>query len=364
MQNYHEAIQINHPEPVSGVVSRQRRALMELFYRPMQSISLVCSQRMGFSGNEKVHRAELDEFLMKGFDSIPHCKYLYVLNRDGVQISSSMSRDGLIVEHCGRDRSDRPYMREALSVAAFLDTSREMCNQQWPYLDEATQAIDFLLCDAYISQHALRPSITAITFVRDHEGNLLGFIGADFALRDLPQSDMVYQEERRARHFLIEEGLSQNTIRHEHYKSRIDRNLATAMSVLEELIQFRGVFHMKLHFSSGQAVVWQMDDPYRYRILGISDLLDPDTCLAYPSRAYPEAAIIKRDEVRDVLDCLGNLRRKNSAIYLRSGSINIYNGMIGLSFSSDGSHYIPHDQFMKTDFTLWENPNGAQKISI
>ena len=349
-----EEITTNQPEPVSGVISRQREALMKLFYRPMQSIGLACSQRMGSSGNEMTYRSELDKFLTEYFNKIPYCKYLYVLNREGVQISSSMSREGLLVEHCGRDRSDRPYMREALSVAAFLDKSRETFYQQWPYLDETTQAVDFLLCDAYISQHALRPSMTAIMFVRDHDGELLGFVGADFALRDLPQSNAVYKEERRARHFSVGAGLSQATSQREHYHSRLDQNLTTVMSVLEELIQFHGVFHVKLHFSSSQAVIWQMDDPYRYRILSISDLLDPDTCLAYPSRTYPQSAMIRRDEVRDILEYLGRLRMQNDAIYLRSGSVNIYNGMIGISFSSEGSHYIPHEQFLKTDLTLWE----------
>ncbi|WP_291521680.1 hypothetical protein [Acidithiobacillus sp.] len=328
---------------------------MELFYGPMQKIGLSCSQKISHLDNTIACRSELDELLAKYFNTIPHCKYLYVLNREGLQVSSSITREGLILEHCGRDRSDRPYMREALSVAAYLDTSRETRYQQWPNLDETTQAIDFLLCDAYISQHALRPSITAIFFLRDHEGKLLGFLGADFALRDLPQNDVVYQEERRARHFFAGTGLTHTNTQLEHYNSRLDENFITVMSVLEELIQFHGVFHMKLHFASSQAIIWQMDDPFRYRILSLSDLLDPDTCLAYPIRIYPKNAIINRDEVRDILDCLGRLRMSKNSIYLRSGSINIYNGTVGLSFSSDGSHYIPHEQFLKTDLTLWDN---------
>lgn len=79
-----EAITTNQPEPVSGVISRQRGALMKLFYRPMQSIGLACSQRMGSSGNEMTYRSELDKFLTEYFNKIPYCKYLYVLNREGV----------------------------------------------------------------------------------------------------------------------------------------------------------------------------------------------------------------------------------------------------------------------------------------
>jgi hypothetical protein len=40
------------------------------------------------------------------------------------------------------------------------------------------------------------------------------------------------------------------------------------------------------------------------------------------------------------------LRLADAAVYLRPGSINIINGMIGLDFSCDGSCYIDYREFL------------------
>ena len=329
---------------LSSVVTRQRERLMQLLYAPMQRIAALTSQTTHASEQPLGYRSSLDALLMEVFPSVPYAKYLYIMNRNGVQFSSSMSREGLIVEHFGRDRSDRPYMREALSVANFLDRNRETCYQQWPYLGDHTQAVDFLLCEAYISQNALRPSMTATYFLRDSQGIHIGFLGADFALRDLPPIEGLYEDKRRSWHFSPTNQRDQV-----RQISRLDREIYTVISVLEELITFRGVYHFKIHFSSSQTVVWQMDDPYRYRILGVTDLLDPDSCLAYPNRSYPEQAIIQPRDIRLVLERMEALRRSDNPIYLRSCSLNIFNGMVGTSFSSDGSYYIPYDDFLKAD---------------
>ncbi|MGC9207927.1 MAG: hypothetical protein ACP5EO_12870 [Acidithiobacillus sp.] len=317
---------------------------MQLLYAPMQRITALTSQIVHTSEQPLGDRSSLDALLMEVFPSVPYAKYLYIMNRNSVQFSSSMSREGLIVEHFGRDRSDRPYMREALSVANFLDRNRETCYQQWPYLGDHTQAVDFLLCEAYISQNALRPSMTATYFLRDPQGTHIGFLGADFALRDLPPIDGLYEDRRRSWHF--SPAIQRDQVRQ---ASRLDREINTVISVLEELITFRGVYHVKINFSSSQTVVWQMNDPYQYRILGVTDLLDPDSCLAYPNRPYPEQATIRPRDIRFVLERMEALRRSDNPIYLRSCSMNIFNGLVGTSFLSDDSYYIPYDDFLKAD---------------
>ncbi|MHB1333315.1 MAG: hypothetical protein ACYCY1_12020 [Sulfuriferula sp.] len=259
------------PQPelhLSSVVSRQRERLTQLLYGPMQKIATSYGQIAGEQEKPWTYRSTVDAFLVNVFASVPFAKYLYVMNTSGVQISSSVSREGLLPEHFGRDRSDRPYMREALSTASFLDRNRESCYQQWAYLENNMQAVDFLLCDAYISQNALRPSLTAVFFLRDTEGSHIGFLGADFALRELPLMPDMYTEIRKPRYFVAAVPAGQ-----EHQTSRLDREIDTIVSILDELITFHGVYHVKLHFNSSQAVIWQVDDPYRYRLLSILDLL-------------------------------------------------------------------------------------------
>jgi hypothetical protein len=43
----------------------------------------------------------------------------------------------------------------------------------------------------------------------------------------------------------------------------------------------------------------------------------------------------------------------DETIYLRSASINIFNGLISVTFSCDGSHYMRYDEFVEKDMGFW-----------
>jgi len=70
-------------------------------------------------------------------------------------------------------------------------------------------------------------------------------------------------------------------------------------------------------------------------------------CLAYSQRPYPKAAVIPPARVGEVFRTFGALRFMNETIYLRSGSLNNFNGVVGLNFSCDGSHYKPWNEFLE-----------------
>jgi hypothetical protein len=123
--------------------------------------------------------------------------------------------------------------------------------------------------------------------------------------------------------------------------------------VVEELLLEHGIFHAKLHFSSSRATIWLVDDPYRYRLMDIDMLNDPDICLAYPRRPYPEGAVVPAERIRDIMDGLRELRFMDEMFYLRAGAVNIFNGMVSLTFSCDGSHYIPWDEFLNREHAFW-----------
>jgi hypothetical protein len=40
------------------------------------------------------------------------------------------------------------------------------------------------------------------------------------------------------------------------------------------------------------------------------------------------------------------LRTLDNHIYLRAGSLNVVNGLVGLNFSCDGSHYLNYAEFL------------------
>ncbi|MHB1675903.1 MAG: hypothetical protein ACYCSS_00005 [Sulfuriferula sp.] len=333
-------------ESLHEIVIQQRNMLTELLYDPLYQLADACSQVWE-------NRARMEAVLNEAFPSVPYCKFLYALDINAVQITSNISCDGLLVEHFGRNRSDRPYMSEALLATGFYDKSDEQYYQQWPYIREGVPATDFLLCKAYISLRALRPSLTAIQLVRNTNGVVLGFIGADFALRDLPQTHRLYEEPRHSRQFAGDHSIRSKMFNQARLESKMDRHLDTAISVVEELMLDHGIYHVTLHFASSQAIIWVMDDPYRYRLLTMDALIDPDSCMAYPKRPYPVDALVPAQQIRAVLDNMKALRSKDEMFYLLIATLNIFNGIVGLTFSGDGSHYLPYDEFLKMDQAFW-----------
>lgn len=279
-------------------------------------------------------RAALEARLEDGLNELPYCKYLYVLDDQAHQITANLTRAGRLEGHFGRDRSERPYLAEALAGG------------------------DFSLSDAYISRNAKRPSLTAVQRILDSQGKLLGYLGADFDLRELPNTQALYQQPGKWMQMRGDPSIRAGLFLQERTQSLMDEHMDEVLALLGELITVHGVFHAKLHFSSSRATLWVMDDPYRYRLHGGNDLIDPDLCLAYPRRDYPADAAIPAEAIPKVLRTFKDLRFLDETIYLRSATINIFNGLVGLTFSCDGSHYMPWDEFLDKNVGFWLGTSG------
>jgi hypothetical protein len=275
-----------------------------------------------------------DRALLAALAEIPYAKFLYALDRFGRQISANASRGGLIDKDFGRNRSQRPYLREVLPIQGFL------------------------LSEAYISLREKRPSLTAIHVVQ-RDGAIVGFLGADFDLRDLPLTQPMYTEPTHWRQIKGDPAIRRNLFAQTRAESQMDRSIDDILAVLEELICDRGVFHFKLHFSSSLATLWLIDDPYRFRILGIDDLMDPDICLAYPRQPYPADARIDAGDISRLLETFKALRFMDETLYLRAGMANVFNAMIGLTFSCDGSHYMSAAEFLARNVAFWAGTGEA-----
>ena len=299
----------------------QREELARTLREPMARLAERCAPAWG-------DRERLNAILVEGFASIPHCTFLYCVGTDGVQICDNVGQAGIALEHFGRDRSKRPYMKEVVP--------------SW----------GFLLSDAYISLAGLRPSLTALQVV-SAESRKLGYLGADFDLRDLPVTAELYDEPGYWRQVKGDPSIRGAVFQQCRAESPMDRNMDRALSILEELLTQRGVFQCQMHFSSSQATIWTVDDPFRYRILDHEALNDPDICMVFPSRPYPANAAIPPVDIKRILNTMKSLRFADPNIYLRMASINIFNGMISLTFSCDGSHYMSHVEFLLKDTSFW-----------
>ncbi|NCA69911.1 MAG: hypothetical protein EOM91_07345 [Sphingobacteriia bacterium] len=274
-------------------------------------------------------REELERILMAALPGLVSCKYLYVLDQDARQLTANVSPQGLLSEHIGRDRRERPYLTEALAGARFS------------------------LSPVYISRNARRPSLTAIQRIEDEAGRLLGFLGADFDLRELPLTRELYTQPGQWIQLKGDPAIRGGLFNQERVESLMDQRIDEILDLIVELIAAHGVFHGKLHFSSSRATLWLIEDPYRFRLLDYEDLADPGICLAYTRHPYPKDAAIALNHVSEVFRTFKALRFMDETIYLRSGSLNIFNGIVGLNFSCDGSHYMPWDDFLDKSLAFW-----------
>ncbi|MBI5611958.1 MAG: hypothetical protein HY942_02650 [Gammaproteobacteria bacterium] len=132
----------------------------------------------------------------------------------------------------------------------------------------------------------------------------------------------------------------------ERIASEFDAHLDEVLMHVETLILKHGVFHAKVHFSSGQVTLWLLQDPLRYRVHIKEEFLDPNLCLAYPCVAYTQMAVVPTTVIPLVLAEFKRLRGMDPQMYLRSGSLNVINGLVGLNFSCDGSHYLGYAEFL------------------
>ncbi|HRJ54457.1 MAG TPA: hypothetical protein PLE99_16975 [Candidatus Thiothrix moscowensis] len=278
----------------------------------------------------------LDECLRKAFKALDYCKYVYVLDVNGIQLSSTINRYGADTEARGRDRAERPYMQHMHDPA-----------------------VDFNLSEAYISRNKKRPSLTAVQTIRNTDGQRVGFLGVDYDLRELPHTDVIYEEPSLWRQIKGDPAIRGGLFAQQRVESVMDRYIDVVMSVHEALIIDHGVHHFQVHFSSSRTTIWHRDDPYVYRILTNEELIDPNICLAYPRRTYFKRAIVPPADINKVLRQFKALRFADETIYLRSASLNIVNGTVGLNFSCDGSHYLGYDEFLSKGLEFWLGDESA-----
>lgn len=273
---------------------------------------------------------ELDKILLDSLSEIPKCKLIFAVECHGVQVSSNIRSNGEINSFSrGQNLSSRPYMLN-------LDPGQA-----------------FSLSPVYISKTDKKPSITAMHQVFDQYGEKIGCIAVDFDIDDLPEDAIDLVEKHSWRQIKGDPSIRKNLFQQERTISAMDEEIDQVHSIINNLLCKRGIFHAKLHYSSSRATLWLYDRPHEYRLHVLNEIIDPDVCLAYPSRNYPKDARVLPNEIFSVLETFKRLRQADETIYLRSGSINIINAMVGLNFSCDGSHYMPVDEFMKKPDSFW-----------
>ncbi|MCG6966832.1 MAG: hypothetical protein LJE59_09990 [Chromatiaceae bacterium] len=131
-------------------------------------------------------------------------------------------------------------------------------------------------------------------------------------------------------------------------QSQFDEHLDHIMHVMLQLLTRKGAFHVKAHFSSSQLTCWFYDDPFSYRVYVREQATAAGFLRSLPDLSYEgRQPRIAANRIVPILAEFKRLRLTDEQIYLRNASINRINGIIGMTFSCDGSHYIDCEDFFR-----------------
>ena len=306
-------------------VSQKKKFLSSLVKAPLRA--LETQARVVWQDSDS-----LTALLQQDLCKLPHCQLLYAIGTDGKQVSSNVTRNGLDSKWRGQDLSQRPYLIGNLPFKGML------------------------LSPVYLSQRSMQPCITALQAVAEQQ-QLLGFIAADFHIKDLPEANVTalnrnrYQQQRPT---LLK--------RQQRKTSDIDDKMEYLIHILGTLMQNHGIFQTQILFDSGICVLSSLDDPLRYQIYNAQELMDPEIFLLYPKRGFDTRCNIKQESIPNTFAQFKILRDLDEDIYLRSGTLNSINGQIGLSFSCDGTHFMNAEDFLNRELTSWLSPASDDAI--
>ena len=271
---------------------------------------------------------ELDKILQDSLNMLPYCDLIYAVNTAGMLISSNIEGNKKDSTLRGRILSGRPYMEKTLPYKGFT------------------------MSPVYISTHSGKSCITVMQPVTSDD-KVLGFIAADFDVEKLPLDKTVKQLDTKWQQYKGDPAIRGTLFMQERVLSAMDKQLDSVTQIIKDMMQHHGIFHCKIHYSSSRVSFWSMDNPYDYHIHMLDDLIDPERCLAYPRQEYPAMATVPSEGIAKVMDMLKILRNMDETVYLRSASFNIVNGIVGLTFSCDGSHYMHYTEFLEWDLEKW-----------
>lgn len=147
-------------------------------------------------------------------------------------------------------------------------------------------------------------------------------------------------------------------------ESLFDEQIDRVHAIVHALLTRKGAFQVKIHYSSSQLTCWFCDDAYRYRVYVREEVLE-DKFLDHFSDLSAEhlKPLLHADDIEPILKEFRRLRLTDETIYLRNASINLVNGMIGMTFSCDGAHYIDHKTFFERLETFATPPCDVATVS-
>lgn len=309
------------------IIAEKKSALEKLASVPLMALAEQCALEW--------HDADkLDAILLDGIHNLSHCSLIFAVDTRGILISSNVESNCLDAQWRGTDLTDRPFLQSNLPYQGLT------------------------ISQVYTSRLTMQPTLTVMQAVR-HEKEILGFIAADFNVDDLPSTEFAIQKPAAWKQFKGDPAIRGTLFLQERVLSAMDMVIDEVINIIIDMMQHHGIFHTKIHFSSSRASFWSVDDPFDYNIHQVDEISDPDRCLAYQRQPLHKRAQVSEADIARVLKLFKALRNADETVYLRSASFNIVNGIVGLTFSCDGSHYINYREFIDKDTGFWFGSDAA-----
>ena len=306
---------------LAQIVSAKKRYLSELATPHLSYISEQCLCLLDDT-------EQLDVFLQQAIIDTPYCNLMYVTDVNFKQLSGNAIRQSIEPQYRGQDLSQRPYMKATIPLKGLV------------------------ISNTYQNVHTSKPCISIIHAIQQ-DNVLLALLIADFDLEELPLPNDITLLMSNWHQFKGDPSIRHSLFSQQRSHSLLDINIDRIHALMQSLLNHNGVFHFKLHYSSSRATLWLYDQPHHYQLHNIDQLLNDELNDVYPACAYPAEAQVNEQQITIALEQFKALRFADENIYLRSASINIINGMVGLNFSCDGSHYIPINEFIDNSMEYW-----------
>jgi hypothetical protein len=130
-------------------------------------------------------------------------------------------------------------------------------------------------------------------------------------------------------------------------ESLFDASIDRVHEIVRTLLVRKGVFHIKVHYSSSQLTCWFARDPFCYEKFVREEVLADGFVDRFPDADHAgRVSMIDEAGIVRLLEEFRRLRLSDETLYLRNAAINLINGMINMSFSCDGTQYIDHRTFL------------------
>ncbi|CAC9544620.1 hypothetical protein [uncultured Gammaproteobacteria bacterium] len=301
---------------ISDLIVKQKDFLTDQLGEGLMQLTQACDDCL-----ENTHSFEkLNELLFLYMRHHQHANLVYVIDSLGAQISANITKENIDTEFQGQDLSNRPFF-------SAIDDEHPI-----------------YISDAYISTATLKPCISVVHTIC-HADKIIGMLVFDLDLEKLPlpKQDLDLDEWRQIKG---DPEIRSNLFNQVRASSAMDQSVDMVHDIAVELMCELGIFHLKLHYASSRATIWNYDNPYNYHVHVLDEITSPNIFLLYPKKSYPQAAKVTQEQVKDVFDKFKHMRFMDENLYLKTGSLNIMNGTVGLSFSCDGNHYLSINDFL------------------